>query len=64
MLAEGEVCGLHRIERLMRQQALRARPRRRRMPIDTGSPVVGRRQRWLRLVGQCRPILKWRLADC
>ena len=25
--AEGEVCGLHRIERLMRHQALRARPR-------------------------------------
>ena len=21
-------------------------------------------QRWLRLVGQCRPFLKWRLADC
>ena len=21
-------------------------------------------QRWLQLVGQCRPILKWRLADC
>ena len=28
MLAEGVSCGLHRIERLMRQQALKARPRR------------------------------------
>ncbi len=27
-------CGLHRIERLMRQQALRARPRRRGLPVD------------------------------
>ena len=29
MLAEGLSCGLHRIERLMRLQALKARPRRR-----------------------------------
>ena len=29
VLADGISCGLHRIERLMRQQALRARPRRR-----------------------------------
>ena len=36
LLAEGEACGLHRIERLMRQHALRARPRRRRMPADPG----------------------------
>ncbi len=36
LLAEGEVCGLHRIERLMRHQALRARPRRRRVPADAG----------------------------
>jgi hypothetical protein len=27
MLAEGFACGLHRIERLMQLQALRARPR-------------------------------------
>ena len=37
MLAEGFSCGLHRIERLMRAQALRARPRRRRLPLDTGA---------------------------
>ena len=36
LLADGIVCGLHRIERLMRLQALRARPRRRRLPPDTG----------------------------
>ncbi len=36
LIAEGVSCGLHRIERLMRQQALRARPRRRRLPFDTG----------------------------
>ena len=36
MLAEGVACGRHRIERLMRHQALRARPRRRRLPSDTG----------------------------
>jgi putative transposase len=34
VLAEGVECGLHRIERLMRLQALRARPRRRRLPKD------------------------------
>jgi putative transposase len=33
---EGLACGLHRIERLMRHAALRARPRRRQMPSDTG----------------------------
>ncbi|WP_284948317.1 IS3 family transposase [Acidisoma cladoniae] len=36
VLAEGDVCGLHRIERLMREQALRARPRRRGLPSDKG----------------------------
>ena len=36
MLAEGMACGLHRIERLMRHQALKARPRRRRLPPDLG----------------------------
>ncbi len=36
LIAEGASCGLHRIERLMRLQALRARPRRRRLPPDLG----------------------------
>ncbi len=36
VLAQGIACGLHRIERLMRSQGLRARPRRRGLPPDTG----------------------------
>ena len=41
MLAEGVDCGLHRIERLMRQQGLKARPRRRRLPPDLGERQAG-----------------------
>jgi putative transposase len=41
LLAEGIACGLHRIERLMRLQALKARPRRRRLPPDLGERQVG-----------------------
>ena len=37
MLADGVSCGRHRIERLMRHQGLRARPRRRRIPPDIGA---------------------------
>jgi len=40
VLADGFDCGLHRIERLMRQQALRARPRRRKRPTDTGERSI------------------------
>jgi transposase InsO family protein len=42
VLAEGLSCGLHKVERLMRMNALRARPRRRRLPKDDGarSPSV------------------------
>jgi len=36
MIEDGVSCGLHRIERLMRLQALKARPRRRRLPSDPG----------------------------
>ena len=36
VLAEGFNCGLHRIERLMQVSALKARPRRRYLPPDTG----------------------------
>lgn len=36
VLEAGLACGLHRIEKLMRVQALRARPRRRRLPPDMG----------------------------
>lgn len=40
VLAEGQPCGLHRIERLMRHQALKARPRRRGLPKDDGQRSV------------------------
>lgn len=36
VLAQGHHCGLHRIERLMHLQGLRARPRRRSLPEDQG----------------------------
>ncbi|ESW94797.1 hypothetical protein X769_31875 [Mesorhizobium sp. LSJC268A00] len=36
VLAEGLSCGLHPVERLMRESGLRARPRRRGLPKDTG----------------------------
>ncbi|MBW0170980.1 MAG: IS3 family transposase [Hydrogenophaga sp.] len=34
VLGQGQTCGLHRVERLMREQALRAGPRRRWRPKD------------------------------
>ena len=40
VLADGISCGLHKIERLMRSQALRARPRRRGLPKDEGARLV------------------------
>jgi len=40
VLAAGLSCGLHAIERLMRLNALKARPRRRRLPADAGARPV------------------------
>ena len=40
VLAEGIDCGLHRIERLMQVNALKARPRRRYLPPDTGERIA------------------------
>jgi putative transposase len=40
VLAEGFNCGLHRIERLMRANAMKARPRRRYLPPDTGERIA------------------------
>ena len=37
VLEAGLSCGLHTIERLMKQNALRARPKRRRLPSDNGT---------------------------
>jgi putative transposase len=53
MLAEGLSCGLHRIERLMRLQALKARPRRRRLP-----PELGERQATARRCERTRAHLR------
>lgn len=40
VLEDGLACGLHRIERLMRINALRARPKRRGKPKDAGERSV------------------------
>ena len=40
LLADGVSCGLHKVERLMRSEALRARPRRRGLPRDPGERAV------------------------
>jgi hypothetical protein len=40
LMTDGLSCGLHRIERLMRLQALKARPRRCRLPPDLGERQV------------------------
>lgn len=40
VLAEGLSCGLHRVERLMRAHAFKARPRRRRLPKDAGERSI------------------------
>ena len=41
VLEAGSRCGLHRIERLMRVQGLRAQPRRRGLPMDRGERPSG-----------------------
>jgi putative transposase len=41
LAADGVFSGLHRIARLMRLQALKARPRRRRLPPDLGDRPAG-----------------------
>jgi putative transposase len=40
VLAEGIDCGLHRIEHLMKRNALKARPRRRYLPPDIGDRIT------------------------
>jgi putative transposase len=40
VLAEGFACGLHRVERLMRVNGLRARPKRRGLPKDDGTRSI------------------------
>ena len=62
MLAEGISCGLHRIERLMRENALRARPRRRGLPKDDGERSVVSPNVLDRQFEADRPNQKW-IAD-
>ena len=64
VLAEGVACGLHKIERLMRARALRARPRRRGLPKDEGDRLLAVLSPNLldRQFGAERPNQKW-IAD-
>jgi putative transposase len=62
VLADGIGCGLHRIERLMRAQALRARPRRRGLPKDDGQRSAIAPNRLDRAFHAERPNQRW-IAD-
>jgi putative transposase len=62
VLADGLSCGLHRIERLMRQNGLRARPRRRGLPKDTGERAAASQNILDRAFEASAPNQKW-VAD-
>jgi putative transposase len=62
VLEGGLACGLHRIERLMRQNAMRARPKRRGKPKDDGERSVIADNILDRDFEADRPNQKW-LAD-
>jgi putative transposase len=62
ILAEGLSCGLHRVERLMRENGLRARPRRRRLPKDTGERAAVSANLLDRAFTASAPNQKW-IAD-
>lgn len=62
MLEEGLACGLHRVERLMRENGLRARPKRRAKPKDEGERAVIADNILDREFAADRPNQKW-LAD-
>ncbi|WP_240453933.1 IS3 family transposase [Chachezhania antarctica] len=62
VLEDGLACGLHRIERLMRINALRARPKRRGKPKDDGERSVIADNILDRDFAADRPNQKW-LAD-
>lgn len=62
VLALGHRCGLHRIERLMRVQALRARPKRRSLPKDQGERIAAADNRLDRQFQADAPNQKW-VAD-
>ena len=62
VLAEGLSCGLHRIERLMRENGLRARPRRRGLPKDIGKRAAVSDNLLDRTFEAAAPNQKW-IAD-
>ncbi len=62
VLAEGLSCGLHRVERLMRENGLRARPRRRGLPKDTGERASVSDNLLARVFEASAPNQKW-IAD-
>lgn len=62
LLALGYRCGLHRIERLMQLQALRARPRRRAAPKDKGVRSITSDNVLNRQFSASHPDQKW-VAD-
>ena len=63
VLADGVSCGLHKIERLMRAEALRARPRRRGLPKDESERLMSPASNVLdRQFTAERPNQKW-IAD-
>ncbi|MDH2311247.1 IS3 family transposase [Methylobacterium brachiatum] len=62
VLAEGISCGLHRVERIMRQNALRARPRRRGLPKDAGERATTSPNLLERRFAADAPNRKW-IAD-
>ena len=62
VLEDGLACGLHRIERLMRQNAMRARPKRRGKPKDEGERSIIADNLLDRDFEADRPNQKW-LAD-
>jgi putative transposase len=62
VLEDGLACGLHRIERLMRKNAMRARPKRRGKPKDDGERSIIADNILDRDFDADRPNQKW-LAD-
>lgn len=62
VLAEGLTCGLHRIERIMRANAMRARPRRRGLPKDAGERAAASPNLLERQFAADGPNRKW-IAD-
>ena len=62
VLEEGLACGLHRVERLMRENGYRARPKRRAKPKNDGERAVIADNILDRDFAASRPNQKW-LAD-